>query len=87
MTNFRTNTETIRNKTYRFSDDLGRVVFYIETDLYTYRDGSVVTEKKFCREDYREYTNPSRRYQEFKNEKSFNSTMSRMIKEGLEKIS
>ena len=82
----RINIENKRNQTYRFSSDKGKVVFYTETLLSTYIDGSVVTEERFIREDSREYTNPNKRYTEFKNANSFNSAMSRVIKEGLSKI-
>ena len=82
----RTSIKNKRNKTYRFSSNEGKVTFYTETLVSTFNDGSVVTEEKFIREDAREYTNPSRRYTEFKNINSFNSAMSRIVKEGLLKI-
>jgi len=83
MTNFRTDLETTRKKTYRFSDENGWVTFYIDKDVSTYSDGSILIEEKFVREDNRDYTNASRRYTEFKNINSFNSAMRRIVKEGL----
>ena len=88
MTNFRTNWKTIRKETQwlECKYGYGRVVFFIDEVVSTYEDGSVVTKTHYSRNDHRENTYKRNPYIDFKNEKSYRSAMSRMIKDGLEKI-
>jgi hypothetical protein len=88
MTNFRTNHTITRKETQwlECKHGYGKVLFFIEEVLSTYQDGSVVTKTNYGRNDYRNNTYIRKPYMNFKNEKSYKSAMSRMIKDGLTKI-
>ncbi len=83
--NRRTNIERTRNAIYYFASEYkfnrGNVSFEDYTEVSTYEDGTVKTERKFTKTDGREYTSWGHRYSDYKNEKGFKAAMSRIKKD------